>query len=202
MPAIELTVGYRPIRIGWCVREVDLDDLRRAWRLTHTLWGGKFNPLIPVGLRCSKDIIRALGVDVLLPADGSCQELLDFAKSFDTLYWPEVRVFPDGPRSESPTFVDVKRPIELIREMREKERAVHRHAYLFEPNAMDPLKDVLLAMFGGYPEAAEVGVDYSTVYASTLRAETIGTAVMGPEIATALTPSEVSSWEIKRYNPH
>jgi hypothetical protein len=37
------------VRVGWCIEHDDLDGLRTALRLTHTLWGGRFNPIIPVG---------------------------------------------------------------------------------------------------------------------------------------------------------
>ena len=40
MGPINLQVRYRPIRIGWCVREGDFEELRKALRLTHTFWGG------------------------------------------------------------------------------------------------------------------------------------------------------------------
>jgi hypothetical protein len=159
--------------------------------------------VVPVGHQSDKDIVRAFAVDVLIPADRS-PELESFAHSIGRLYWPEMlrRVFPDGARSTSPSFVDVKRPIEQIRQMRDKERAILRQAYLFSPNAKDPLQDVLLAMFGGYPPAAEVGVDYSSTFATTLNAEIIERAVMASEIATALTPSDIASWELKTFDSH
>ena len=34
--------------MGWCVRQGDIDALRTAFRLSSILWGGRFNPVIPV----------------------------------------------------------------------------------------------------------------------------------------------------------
>ena len=202
MATLGVTVGYRPVRIGWCVRPGNLDDLRAALRLTHTLWGGRFNPIIPVGLPFDRILVKAFAVDVLLPAT-QITGLVDFSKSFGELYWPDAMslVFPDGSRSTSPIFVDVRRPIETIRKEREKERAVLRQAYLFTPTVSDPLHDILLAMFGGYPSPGEVGVDYTRMFGDALRAESVGTAIMGPGIATALTPSDVASWELEPLDP-
>jgi hypothetical protein len=154
--------------------------------------------VIPVGCPSDKDIVRTFAVDVLIPA-AKASELRTFSNSFQQLYWPEMlqQVFPDGPRSKSPTFVDVKRPIAQIREKRDAERAILQHAYLFSPNETDPLRDVLLAMFGGYPSPAEVGVDYGKIYASSLSAEILGPAVLSPEIAIGLTPSDIASWGLK-----
>lgn len=198
MATINVSVGYRPVRIGWCVRQGNFDDFRRALRLTHTLWGGRFNPLIPIGQSVTRTLVRVFGVDILIPAQDS-PELLDFAKSFPELYWPdsEREIFPDRAHSKAARFVDVKRPIELIKEQREKERVVLRHAYLFATDAGDPLQDVLLATFGGYPSLTEIGVDYSSLFASTLAAERIGTAVMAPGVATGITPSDVSAWNLE-----
>jgi hypothetical protein len=43
-----LRVRYRPLRIGWCVRSDEFEGLGRVLRVTHTLWGGRFNPVLPV----------------------------------------------------------------------------------------------------------------------------------------------------------
>jgi hypothetical protein len=184
------------------VRPGNLDDFRHALRLTHTLWGGRFNPIIPVGLPFDRVLVKAFAVDVLLPA-AQVAELVDFSKSFGQLYWPDAMslVFPDGARSTSPIFVDVRRPIETIRQERDRERAILRQAYLFAPTVSDPLHDVLLAMFGGYPSPDEVGVDYTNIFGAALRAESVGTAIIGPGISTAITPSDIASWELKPFDP-
>jgi hypothetical protein len=87
------------------VRPGNLDDFRRALRLTHTLWGGRFNPIIPVGLPFDRVLAKTFAVDVLLPAT-QVAKLVDFSESFGELYWPDLMrdVFPDGPRSASPIF--------------------------------------------------------------------------------------------------
>jgi hypothetical protein len=63
---INLRVRYRPIRIGWCVKTDDLTDFRDAVRLSHAFWGGKFNPIIPLGDKiASERLIEAFQVDCL-----------------------------------------------------------------------------------------------------------------------------------------
>ncbi len=46
---LSVNVTYRPIRIGFCIRQDNIDDYKKALKLTHTLWGGRYNPIIPVG---------------------------------------------------------------------------------------------------------------------------------------------------------
>ncbi|MGD0466753.1 MAG: hypothetical protein ABSA54_00100 [Terriglobales bacterium] len=72
---------------------------------------------------------------------------------------------------------------------------------MFTPDVSDPLHDVLLAMFGGYPSPAEVGIDYTSMFGEALMAESVRTAIMGPGIATALTPSDIASWELDPLDP-
>ena len=68
METLSITVRYRPLRIGWCVRNNDFTALRESWQLSATMWGGRYNPVIPVD---DPDYARALvemfRVDVLWP---------------------------------------------------------------------------------------------------------------------------------------
>lgn len=61
-----LTVRYRPIRIGWCIRSGDFEAMREALKLTFTMWGGRYNPLIPVDdFDFASSLVRLFRVDVL-----------------------------------------------------------------------------------------------------------------------------------------
>ena len=66
MGPITIQVRYRPIRIGWCVKEGNLEEFRKALRLSHTLWGGRFNPVIPLGdPELARSLIKTFRVDCL-----------------------------------------------------------------------------------------------------------------------------------------
>ena len=41
-------LSYRPLRIGWAVREGDTTAIRQAVRYSHALWGGRFNPILVI----------------------------------------------------------------------------------------------------------------------------------------------------------
>ena len=49
MSAASINVRYRPVRIGFCVKDGDMDALRAAMRNCHALWGGRYNPIIVMG---------------------------------------------------------------------------------------------------------------------------------------------------------
>ena len=67
MATTGLTIAYRPVRLGFLVRNGSLDDLVAAAGLNTMLAGGIYNPLLPVGSKNDsvKDLIRLFNVDVL-----------------------------------------------------------------------------------------------------------------------------------------
>src|SRR5579863_9529088 len=112
MSNLSLTIRYRPVRIGWCVEQGNWDDLRTALRLTHIFWGGKFNPIIPVGAATAKHLVKQFRVDVLFPVGGD-PEVIEFTKASEALPWPlpeNERVF--GYRT--PNFLDISHPLTKI----------------------------------------------------------------------------------------
>lgn len=172
MTNLSLTIRYRPIRIGWCVRNGNWDDLRAALRLSHVFWGGKFNPIIPVGIASAKHLARQFRVDVLYPVNGS-PEAVESTKTSEDLPWPllEIALFNEF-GNRTPNFLDISHPLARIA----KELRLHDRAGRLEdapPQAFessdyvsvrwdddDPLADILLATFGGFPPLEQTGRDY------------------------------------------
>lgn len=169
-----MTIRYRPVRIGWCVRHGNWEDLRTALRLTHIFWGGKFNPIIPVGTTSAEHLARQYRVDVLFPINDS-PEVVEFTKAFQSLAWPLLgNEFVIGHRS--PNFLDISHPLtKIARELRLHERANRSEdapPQAFESSAYvivhwdddDPLADVLLATFGGLLPPDQTRRDYETFF--------------------------------------
>jgi hypothetical protein len=62
-------IRYRPLRLGWCVRKGNWDDLRSVLRSAHTLWGGVFNPILSIDdADHAAQLVRLYEVDVLFLA--------------------------------------------------------------------------------------------------------------------------------------
>ena len=84
MNTLSVSVRYRPIRIGWCVRAGDFAALREALKLTFTMWGGRYNPVIPIDdFANANKLIRLFRVDVLWPLTDD-EEVKEFIKRFPT----------------------------------------------------------------------------------------------------------------------
>ena len=66
----------------------DLEELRKALVATHTLWGGRFNPLIPLGdFVLARSLIKVFRVDCLYCVSQS-SEGDAIRVEFKHLLWP------------------------------------------------------------------------------------------------------------------
>jgi predicted Zn finger-like uncharacterized protein len=209
MSTLSVRIRYRPIRLGFCVRRGNIDDVRQALRLTHTLWGGRFNPIIPVGnTDAENELARAL-VDVFnldaLYAIGSVPAIEGFIMSFRYLPWPKFDrgLFLEGLRGKTASFLDIYHPVAALFEEHIKDKTEPRvTGTLFDWQENDPLKDVFLASFGAYPTRDEIGKDYTDFFVTNLRAKrvtlNVEDAVPGDSY-NALTPSALSAFDINSY---
>jgi hypothetical protein len=179
MTNVSLTIHYRPARIGWCVRDGSLDDLRSALRFTQTLWGGAHNPIIPVG-PSADNIIREFRVDVLFPVNQS-SEAVGLAGQSKSLHWPLFEKNLFNKSGEAPNFLDVSHPLKKIADqvlLYEKpvtpgdpppQGFASSQYIVVKWQDDDPLADVLLATFGAYPKGAETGRDYERFLLTNIR---------------------------------
>src|SRR5262245_20231615 len=82
--------AFRPLRVAWCIRDGREDDLQRALQLTTCLWGGRYNPIIPVGHTLARRCVEFFRADLLFPiADDPT--VSTFIEAFPHLRWP---IFP------------------------------------------------------------------------------------------------------------
>ena len=161
---LNLRISYRPVRIGWCVRLGDLEDVRRVLLWTHTVWGGRYNPIIPVDASLDgAQLVRRFRVDALYPAAND-ESLNRFADSFPYLRWPEFQrpaeFFEETGSGKQAPVLDISHPVSrLHRDYIKGEPAPKMSASLFTWDPKDPLSDVFLAQFGSYPSPSEIGID-------------------------------------------
>lgn len=90
MAATGVTIRFRPVRVGLCVRNGNIEHLRRATRLSTLLWGGRFNPIIPVDdARFAKDLSRLFGVDTFFAVEADVV-INAFVADHPHLAWPHL----------------------------------------------------------------------------------------------------------------
>lgn len=166
MDTSRINIVYRPLRIAWAIHSANPDAMRRALRLSHVLWGGRFNPIVfadrPDEARALIEVFRA---DFIFPL-GDEPEVAAFRATFPHLISP---FFGDelflGSQGDSPRaqVLDVQNALSYW-STRPDWAAAKEHGFRrVQWDAADPLADALLAQHGDYPAVAEVGVDYDTL---------------------------------------
>lgn len=172
MNSVSVRLRYRPVRLGWCVRDQNLDDLRRAIRYSHAFVGGIFNPILPVGHSDAKSFVARMRVDALMNVSED-ETSKAFVKGFDHLPWPldDEFLFLEKFGRWTPTFLDVSHRLNArADDFRKNAQFDPREGVSLEESAEialvrwededDPLCDLLLASFGGYPDPQETHRDY------------------------------------------
>jgi hypothetical protein len=209
MSTLSIRIRYRPIRMGFCVQQGNLDDVRRALHLAHTFWGGRFNPIIPVGstaaeTELARDLVNVFHVDALYPV-AKVPSIESFINGFPYLPWPKFErgLFLDSMGGKIASFLDIYHPVAALFEEHIKDKAKPRVAgTLFEWNEADPLKDVFLASFGAYPARDEIGKDYTDFFVTNLKATRVQLNVadaIPADSYKALTPSALSAFDLNSY---
>jgi hypothetical protein len=68
MNTLSIRLRYRPLGLGWCVLKDAIEAVRRAVRLSFTMWGGRYNPILPVDdLDLARALVKLFCVDALVP---------------------------------------------------------------------------------------------------------------------------------------
>ena len=164
MNTLSVAVRYRAIRIGWCIRVGDFEAMREALKLSFTMWGGRFNPLIPVDdFEFASSLIRLFRVDMLWPVstDDVVKDFIDRFPHLPNPFFQEELFVQYGNGERGPQLVDIYHPIRRLYEERFKNSpAPDTVVTLYEWQAEDPLADVLLATLGAMPKVEVTGMDY------------------------------------------
>src|SRR5262249_25846898 len=137
----------------------------------HTLWGGRFNPIVMVDrAEEAKHLIELYRADLIVPVGGA-EETREFPKRFPHLQNP---LYPE-PLSPKPLFLRPKGAATRAQVLDIHNALAHWHdtpgwkeineqgVRLFVWDDDDPLADVFLLQYGQYPNVADFGIDYAEI---------------------------------------
>ncbi len=204
---ISVRVTHRPLKFAFCVAEGDFDALRRSIRLTCTLWGGRYNPIIPIGPDPAeaRTAITESCADLLAEMSGT-PEVRVLTRSMPWLR-PALTLrdmFHQGGLLASPpgaAYLDVTEPL------RRRGKAIASdpegaggyaarflNAIQVAGNSRGNLSDAMLCIYGDYPAfPGECPVDYrAAAERSGNPISQIGTQADGSIAANLGTASAVS----------
>lgn len=152
-------LDYRPVRIGWVIDEPDIRQLAVAASWSTCLWGGRFNPIIPLHIpELGRQLVQECQIDVLIPVSES-----DVARTFIASY-PHLQL-NDQINSvfefRECRFIDVRHAVEWL-----KTTAMRRGKNDIETfvrptwSQEDALSTLFGVLFGNYPPEPDIGIDY------------------------------------------
>lgn len=180
---LRVDVCYRPLRIGWAVRQGDSVAIRQAMRYSHALWGGRFNPILVVDREEEAlHLVKLFRLDLIWPL-GDSQEVKDFPKKFPHLIPPfhGDSIFVKDVQWRSFAHVlDIANAISHWHTRPEWKLFMDQGVRAYQWQQDDPLADVFLMQFGAYPSADEVGVDYAAMVAQVATPTTYALAPQAP----------------------
>ena len=174
MPSLNADLKLRPTRIGFLVRPSDLTNLRKVFQICSCLWGGMYNPIIPVsrslpaawrrgpyerpsGHHLARGYIRFFEPDVFVETEPGLAQSVDIADDIQSRLYPRVISLDDLVRirqDRRPEFEFGLDIFDVYQELYRSEfRFVPRHdnfIALFRGRSRHGA--YMDATFGGFPE--------------------------------------------------
>lgn len=183
MDTLRADICYRPLRIGWVIQSGDIDAFRQAVKFSHTLWGGRFNPILVADHEEeARRLVDLFRIDFLLPI-GDSDSVKDFAKKFPHLINPffhDSIVIGGANEQKRAQLLDVHNALAHLRDKPERNAINNKGFRIYNWQAGDPLADVFLMQFGGYPNADEIGIDYRELLTQGFEATEFALDVASP----------------------
>jgi hypothetical protein len=172
MNTARIDIAYRPLRVAWVIHSNDFESFRKVIRLSHTLWGGRFNPIVfadrPDDARSLSEVFRA---DMLMPL-GASLDVTSFAATYPHLPTPYHTdgLFYGDEKHPHAALLDVENALVFAREKRMLDDLTKAKFRTFTWDAADPLADLLLIQLGAYPAKEDCPINYGATFASLLGA--------------------------------
>lgn len=205
MDTIRVNICYRPLRIGWAIRSGDIDAFRRAVRLSYALWGGRFNPILVVDREEEAErLVDLFRVDMVWPV-GDTDDVTAFPKKFPYLItplFPETLFVEGFHKRRHAQLLDVHNCLVNALDRPEWKAIKQKGVRLYAWQADDPLSDVFLVQFGGYPNVEDTGTDYRAmlVQAAEATEHTLAsTAIIPADVLDHPSVSYVSRHGLERH---
>ena len=136
-------------------------------RINSTLWGGRFNPIIPIGgsTETAKKLASAFQVDAVQDIS-TTKAVTDFIQSLPHLKWPayDNALFLPREGGTDAALLDIYHLVRHIAQRPSVQVEKQFQPFLLQWSEADSLRDVLMASYGEYPSKNLIGKDYLTLF--------------------------------------
>lgn len=175
-------VKYKPLRVGFLVREGHIEDIVEAAGINSILWGGIHNPIIPISEgdnKFAEQLLDLFSVDILYSVS-DVPEIQAFRGKHpflrDPRNWSDSLFF-NGWHSEKQicSLLDIKNIADLFweKDYKNRDKGYKSHFASITWSDDDPLKQVFAIQFGFFPKIADLKWKYKEIFLKGLRAQEI-----------------------------
>lgn len=202
MGSASLRINYRPVRIGLCVPHGDFEAFADAIRLCTTLWGGRFNPILPVGEgRLARSLVQAFRPDYLF-AVRQTDDITKFVDAFPELggsRW-HGNIYEKHQSEVFTRLLPASAGLAAIYDTHVRGQAKPEFVpTLVSWSADDPLAHVFLCQFGAYPQNDAVGYEYEQKLKAYFKAKSkrINRDSHAPNPYEIYSPLELGTYDLE-----
>lgn len=211
MANTSFSIKYRPVKIGFLIREGEVDDLVSVAGINTLLWGGVYNPVIPVAeasLEATRKLINLFDVDILVPIVHT--ESIDaILKEYEHLRDPShysKNVFYEDWRSKKQVigYLDVINIVNYYwkNEFKDKPQDFKSNCALVEWDKDDELSKLFSISFGYFPTEHNLKEDFQRAFVYGLRSNVAkikkGAKLIG-KISNYADPLSATSFKLEVY---
>jgi hypothetical protein len=166
LDTLRVGICYRPLRIAWAIRSGDHDAFCEAVKLTHTMWGGRFNPIVVIDQDDqAKALIELFRVDLIIPI-GDSDEVKAFPSSFPYLINPffgDDLFLKTGTQLRRASVLDIHNALSVWVGAPHWKTLTDEGLRTFHWDPNDPLSNVFLLQYGTYPDPTRINIDYGDI---------------------------------------
>jgi hypothetical protein len=210
MASINLLIKYRPVRIGFLVRDGSIDDLVKAAGINTLLWGGIYNPIIPVSTnsKFAEQLMNLFSVDVLFPTSHT-KEIDDLIEKYPFLKAPEYcseNIFYEDWRTKK-NIVGYLDSLNIVnyyweKEFKHKPKKYKSNYALIRWEENDELKYLFQILFGYFPIEYNLKHDFENAFLKGLRSREIKISTnssIPKNLAETISPIRLTASELIDY---
>lgn len=210
MASISLSVKYRPVKIGFLVRDGSIEDLVKSAGINTLLWGGIYNPIIPVSkdIKFAEQLINLFSVDVLFPVSHT-NEIDELMKKYPLLRDPghyAQNIFYEDYYTKK-NILGYLSSLNTIRyywerEFKHKPEKHKSNCVLVKWKDEDDLKNLFSILFGFFPQEYNLKDDFESAFLKGLHAQEVKinpNNTIKENLASVVTPIRLTGLELQGY---
>ncbi len=211
MATTTLYIKYRPIRIGFLIRDSSTDDLIKAAQINTLLWGGIYNPVIPVSstnINFSKQLLDIFSVDVLYATSHTKEiDVLIKDNPFlrDPSHYAENIFYEDWDTKKN--ILGYLDTINIVahyweKEFKNKPEDFKSDCSLVNWEESDPCNNLFSILFGYISTSLNLKEDFRNAFLKGLRSKVVNIGLQNTidsSITKSITPIHATALELSGF---